>query len=114
MRTIMTAILILATAPAFAQQIEHAPSVDQCQADQRLWLHRVEDKDDKLLDITFGMLSEWYAEMDRCQAVDPPNSHRYYNTQAEIQAEKLVRFQSFVERHGLLAQFFAEDTAGKR
>ena len=38
MRAIAITILILATAPAFAQQIEHAPTVDQCQADQRLWL----------------------------------------------------------------------------
>jgi hypothetical protein len=63
MKAIVTTILILATAPAFAQQVEHAPTVAQCQADQRLWLSRMEDTNDKLKDVTFKMLSAWTQEI---------------------------------------------------
>jgi hypothetical protein len=63
MRTTVIAILILATAPAFAQQIEHAATVAQCQADQRLWLSRMEDTDDKLKDVTFDVLGR-----ERCRS----------------------------------------------
>jgi hypothetical protein len=114
MRTLAITILILATAPAFAQQIEHAPTVDQCQADQRLWLHRMEDTNDKLNDVTAYTLLGWSKEMQACDAVDHANSFLYLNTKAEIWAEKYKRLADFVDRHNLWEKFIEEDAAGQR
>ena len=114
MRTLLLTILILATAPAFAQQIEHAPTVDQCQADQRLWLSRLEDDKDKLMDVTDGVLTKWAKEMRSCEAVDQTNHNRYYNTRAEIGAEQYIRLSDFVVRHNLWDKFVEEDAAGQR
>jgi hypothetical protein len=114
MRAIVIAILILATAPAFAQQIEHAPTVDQCQADQRLWLSRLENTNDKLNDVTTQTLLGWSKEMEACNVVDRANAFRYLNTKAEIWAEKYTRLADFVERHNLWDKFIEEDAAGQR
>jgi len=107
-------VLILATALAFAQQIEHAPTVAECQADQRLWLSRLEDNNDKLKDITTVTLAHWSSEMRSCEAVDPPNFQRYYNTRAEVTAEQYIRLSDFVDRHNLSGKFVEEDAAGQR
>jgi len=40
-RTLL-AVAILIAVPAIGQEVEHAPTVAQCQADQRLWLSKLE------------------------------------------------------------------------
>jgi hypothetical protein len=96
-------------------QIEHAPTIEQCQADQRLWLSKLEQSpSDGLPD--YLTLSQWNHEMNDCDKVDSNSSSRfsYLNTGSEIKAEKIGRLLDFLERHNLGRQFMEEDAAGKR
>jgi|ERR1022692_267786 hypothetical protein len=95
------------------QDVKHAPTAEQCQADQRLWLSRLEaGNSSKLPDIT--IISKWNREMSDCETVDPNNKGKYSNTGAEIDAEEVGRMTDFLARHDLWAQFQTEDTAGQR
>jgi hypothetical protein len=93
-------------------QVEHAPTVAQCQADQRLWFSEIEGESSTLP--KYDVLSEWAIEMGECKTVDPANFDKYYNLHGEIDAERALRMMHFIERHGLWTQFKAEDAAGKR
>jgi hypothetical protein len=114
-----TLILVFALIASFSSltgrqvQIKHAPTVDQCQADQRLWLSKLGTAPDTDLP-NFSTLTEWESEMNDCQTVDPVNQAKYYNTQeeaSEVQSRRLLRF---IGRHGLYEQFVTEDAIGKR
>ena len=52
------------------QEVKHAPTVEQCQADQRLWLSKIEVGDNDV-SANFTELSGWSREMLDCQHVDP-------------------------------------------
>ena len=105
--------LILFIAISATAQIEHAPTVAQCQADQRLWEAKIlNGPSDQLPDIY--VITDWSKEMSDCLRVDPTNQFKYYVLGAEINGERLLRLSSFVQRHNLYAQFVQEDKAGKR
>jgi hypothetical protein len=94
-------------------QVEHAPTVAQCQADQRLWFSELEEKHvPKLPEL--DVLGEWAHEMHNCEKVDPDNRFKYQDTMVEIDLERLTRLTKFIDRHGLWNQFKAEDAAGQR
>jgi hypothetical protein len=103
------AVLILTA--SLAGQVEHAPTVAQCQADQRLWLSQVEDNDSSL---KYDALNDMAVEMGRCTKVDPPNEIRYDNVYSEATAVRLMRLKHFLVRHQLWSKFIEEDAAGKR
>jgi hypothetical protein len=44
MKYAIATIVILFASLAGAQEIKHAPTIDQCRADQKLWLSYVEDE----------------------------------------------------------------------
>ena len=94
-------------------QVEHAPTVAQCQADQRLWFSKIEEGDSPRLP-TYDVLAQWDSEMTDCLKVDPSNTIRYYNTGGEIDAITEMRLEHFLLRHQLWQEFMAEDAAGKR
>jgi len=104
---------LLIASPAFAQQVEHAPTVAQCQADQRLWFSMMETAHgvDKESIETFGA---WQDEMIKCDAVDPSNRFLYMNTRAEASSYEATRYIRFLVRHNLYKQALAEDKAGAR
>jgi hypothetical protein len=104
-------MLTLLTA-SVAGQIEHAPTVAQCQADQRLWLSNLKGAQDTLP--IWGVLSQWEQEMRDCEKVDTDNFRKYNNTQVEIRAEKMSRLLEFLDRHNLVEQFKQEDAMGQR
>lgn len=104
-------ICCLILAASLTGQVEHAPTVAQCQADQRLWLPQIESSDSTL---TYDVLSQRASEMSDCASVDPPNNVRYVNTYSEATAVRLMRLSHYVQRHELWMQFEAEDAAGKR
>jgi hypothetical protein len=56
----------------------------------------------------------WGLEMGECKEVDPSNRPKYYNTQAEIWVDEMLRLRHFIGRHDLMERFFEEDAAGKR
>lgn len=95
-------------------QVEHAPTVAQCQADQRLWLSQVEQSPTDPRSPHYLTLIDWNAEMNVCEKVDPENVRKYNNTETEIAYLRLTRFRNFLQRHQLLGKFLEEDTAGKR
>jgi hypothetical protein len=95
-----------------AQQVHHAPTVEQCRADQRLWFSKLEDNSVPM-SVSFMELSRWYSEMRDCANVDPDSAARYQYTISEIIAEQADRYAHFIERHHLYGQFLAEDAQGK-
>ena len=96
-------------------QVQHPPTVAQCQAHQRLWLSKVEAGYDADADYLPGWdtISQWAGEMEECETADPNNA-AYHNLRAEILAFKSMRQLHFIVRHGLYDQFIEEDKAGKR
>jgi len=95
-------------------QVEHAPTVEQCQADQRLWLSKLEVLPPDTNLPAFTTLQQWSSEMGDCREVDPRNGWTYFNVEAEsnnIQAARMLRFLS---RQHLWDKFLEEDAAGKR
>jgi hypothetical protein len=109
-RLVLASSLILMA--SLAGQVEHAPTVAQCQADQRLWMSRTEGPSSQLPE--YNVIVKWTAEMGDCAKVDPDNSFKYYNTEAELTAEQQIRLAHFLDRRNLWQQFIAEDAAGKR
>jgi hypothetical protein len=109
-RYLAFAILILTA--SLAGQVEHAPTVAQCQADQRLWLAKVEGSSSQLPE--YNVLVKWVSEMGDCAKVDHDNNVEYYNVEAEVTAEEQIRLSHFLDRRSLWQQFIAEDAAGKR
>jgi hypothetical protein len=113
---VKAAFIILAflfSVPSIHQEVKHAPTVDQCQADQRLWLSKLED-DRGTNDVKFETLEAWQREMKDCKEVDEINGRKYFNVMTEIEAEFSRRELDFIVRHNQFDQFLAEDTAGKR
>jgi hypothetical protein len=113
MKRLVLAGLVL-TASLVGQDVQHAPTVAQCQADQRLWLSKIEDTDNASALPTFDVLSKWQREMSDCKTVDPSEELKYYNTGAEIRTMQGIRLMNFIARHGLWDKFKEEDAAGKR
>ena len=113
MKAAFIVLALLFSVPGIPQEVEHAPTVAQCQADQRFWISKLE-ADHGLDDVTVPTLIAWEHEMIKCEAVDPPNRIQYYNTWGEATAIEAWREHDFIKRHGLDEQFLAEDAAGKR
>jgi hypothetical protein len=106
---------LLLAGEAHVQEVKHAPTIEQCRADQRLWLDKLERAVDTVpLPEDYRTLVGWTGEMIDCRSVDPENKLRYYNISGELASEKLIRFHHFLERHGLYDKFIEEDKAGKR
>ena len=108
--------LVASLASAHAPQaVEHAPTVEQCQADRAYWDSKLEQDDRKgTSDVPLTALFEWESEMDKCRVVDHPNRWQYYNVGAEALAEVSLRQRRFLVRRNLWQQFLDEDAAGKR
>lgn len=105
--------LFILTASLTAQ-IEHAPTVAQCHADQLLWLSKIQENPHSPSLPAFSALTKWNLEMSDCQKVDPDRQWAYYNTAAEINTVQAGRMLSFITRHKLYKQFVEEDEAGER
>jgi len=97
-----------------AQEVNHALTVEQCRADQKLWFSKLEDPNDGTKHVTWAELRGWVYEMLDCFHVDPPLQWQYANTMGETNAEMTNRLQIFVLRHNLWNQFLAEDAQDKR
>src|ERR1017187_6483616 len=109
---LILALAVVMTASLVFGQIEYAPTVAQCQADQRLWWSRLENPKSTLP--AYGIMTDWVTEMDNCQKVDPNSHFKYYNTEVEIITERMLRLEHFLNRDQLWNKFTAEDAAGNR
>ena len=111
---VAVAILVASLASGHpTQNVEHAPTVEQCRADQAYWFSKLE-RTHGTDDITYDNLRSWHTEMNKCAVIDPPKEWKYYNTMSESDAEVATRLMRFVNRHNLWQQFLDEDAAGKR
>ncbi len=104
---------LLFAGKAQVQEVKHAPTIEQCRADQRLWLDKLENTSVPMPE-DYRTLSGWISEMSQCKSVDPENQRRYYNVIWESQADKITRLEKFLDRHGLYDKFIEEDKAGKK
>ena len=105
--------VLLLTGKAQVQEVEHAPTIERCRADQRVWLGKLEGASGTMTE-DFRTLSAWSQEMHDCQKVDPENHRAYYDVMEETSAEEASRLLAFLVRHGLTNKFIEEDKAGKR
>lgn len=110
MKTIFVAFFCLSF-PLFAQ--DHAPTVEQCRADQRLWAARMEDNTN-IGSLSAKELNTFSGEMNDCVAVDSERENAYNLQAAMFRLEIEKRLTDFLVRHDLMQQFAAEDKAGKR
>jgi hypothetical protein len=97
--------------PLAAQEVKHAPSIAQCRADQRLWSAEAQGRQFNL--ISYMELVARADQMGQCSTVDPEFAFKYFDNLTAYSTESERRLQDFVMRHGLFAQFKAEDAHGK-
>lgn len=118
---ILAAMVLLFSVSSSTQDVEHAPTAQQCQADQALWMSKLEESSSpssgwahSANDVASRTLVIWSGEMNDCFAVDPDNKQKYLDTTEHIFAVMGARQADFLIRHNLIKQFFDEDDAGKR
>jgi hypothetical protein len=112
---LLAALVLLFSVSSSTQEVQHAPTVAQCQADQALWLSKLQKPHGRGTDdVGVTTMHKWQSEMNDCQSVDPANRRKYYETIVEAISEVETREMAFIYRHGLYPQFVQEDEAGKR
>lgn len=124
MKVILFMAAILIAHPVFGQEIQHAPTVAQCQADQRLWQSQASEyfhtakipdvKNTVVLNLTAIELLARSMEMSDCYKVDSENVKMYSLTQCTYAQLFSERATNYLKRHDLMKQFFDEDAAGTR
>jgi hypothetical protein len=108
----LVAVLLFTTAVVAGQ--DHAPTVAQCQADQKLWWQQLNSEPGEISRLTVIKLNERGLEMGNCGAVDEDRVADYDRVMALLTLEREKRIGHFLDRHHLTAQFLSEDAAGKR
>lgn len=114
----LVAVMALLLVSMVGQRVEHAPTVEQCRADQALWYDQLEqpspDWGHSLPDISARSLYAMADQMTKCVAVDAEQIHKYNHTTQLISLVIGFRRADFMIRHNLEAKFFEEDNAGAR
>jgi hypothetical protein len=114
MKRLWLLVLVLVSVNSLgSQEVKHAPTVDQCRADQQLWLSKIEDFTSSQ-SVGYELATGWGFVMEGCEKIDPDHLDRYYNTEVEIAVLRVTRLYRFLERHNMYQQFLAEDAQGKR
>jgi len=111
------AALSLCPPSLHAQEVKHAPTVEQCRADQRSWRSKLDQAPvpSGVKDASFVELLNWYTEMKDCIRVDPDHRTDYLATLGLVDTTQYTRLVNFLDRHHLTwDQFLAEDAKGKR
>jgi hypothetical protein len=129
MKTFVFGIVSLLLAPIAVTQ-HHAPLAAQCQADANLWYNT--EKATEYLNAETARIQSGIpnrteggrmslrevlpriTEMGECFEVDPAHSHLYHDAEDYYATIMHDRVTSYVNRHNLMPQIFAEDDAGKR
>jgi hypothetical protein len=108
----------------WSQEVKHAPTVEQCRADQKFWFSKISDdakaeeaeglREPVAASISFQQLNFCSLEMHDCARIDPEFKKEYYQTSGDAVGAANNRLVHFLYRHNLLNQFLAEDAEGKR
>jgi len=116
MKKLIITIGLLTGSVAWGQDIQHAPTVEQCRADYRLWVSQDKQDGVSFTDLTLKELGLRTKEMLDCETVDTQqdNVKSYIYMFKEFGGELLIRETHFLSRHGLNKQFQDEDAKGAR
>ena len=116
MTRLVLAFVILVPSIAAGQDVEHAPTVAQCRAEQRLWRAEIEESVQDHSAHLPGIhgIREWEEEMSDCENVDPENRLRYRNTESQLMLEEKLRMDDFLHHHQLWDKFITADADGER
>jgi hypothetical protein len=107
---------------------DHAPSVEQCKADQSVWgsahveiqyneaeTRHLQDGTPNRTDIALLTIPELETRMQvMYQCVDVVEMDPYFETGNFYHNVVADRYHGFLKRHGLMDQLLKEDAAGKR
>jgi hypothetical protein len=100
------------------QEVEHAPTAEQCRADQVVWGHKLQVPAKDWATTEEGTSSRtliaWVGEMGTCAEVDAERIDSYSHTAEMALLVVGSRKADFITRHNLGDQFFSEDDAGLR
>ena len=108
-------LLVIPYQSIHAQKVQHAPTVEQGRADQKLWLSELEELNHAgTVNVSFVELQGRISETMDCWHIDQKFWDQYAYTNGETYAEQLVRLMHFLDRHHLFTQFLAEDAQGQR
>jgi hypothetical protein len=113
---------------AAANQIEHAPTPEQCRADADAWgiptpalFVNTEQQFNPFTSgvagargLTANVLNARTRELSQCMRTDRPNSTRYAEANRAYAIAQLIRMENYMKRHDLISQFLAEDEQGQR
>jgi hypothetical protein len=104
-------------------QVQHAPTVEHCRADQKFWFSKINDdakaeeaeglREPVAHSISLQQLNFWSLKMHDCARIDPESKNLYYKTSGDAVSAANNRLLHFLDRHNLLSQFLAEDVQGK-
>ena len=107
-----------------SQEVKHASTVEQCRADQKLWLSKINDdvkageaeglREPVAASISFQQLNFLILQMHDCARIDPEFKKEYFETSDAAAVAANNRLVHFLYRHKFLDQFLAEDAQGKR
>jgi hypothetical protein len=117
-------LFLLVSAPAKSQdQIEHAPTPEQCRADAAAWdipEHFIFEHDafEKLVtlhsDASARVLDARRGELAECEKTDKLHATRYSLGATAYVVAEMIRLGDFMHRHNLMDEFYKEDDQGKR
>jgi hypothetical protein len=108
----ISVVIFLLTALSLGQ--DHAPTVQQCEADQRLWWEQLDTQPEEISKLSFRKLNQRSGEMADCAVIDEEHINAYNRTSVLLLIQQSSRLANFVVRHNLMSQFLAEDKVGKR
>jgi hypothetical protein len=112
---ILLAVILLPGVANPAQ--EHAPTAEQCNADERLWasqLSGVGSLPYKEIEARENEMTNCANTMDTSTEMGYLNASSYKSLGSNYRAQMGNRLQTFLIRHNLIDQFLAEDAEGKR
>lgn len=107
--------LLLVTTVAMGQDIQHAPTIEQCRADLAVWSNQTKQIEDKL---PVRELAERESEMLDCAYVLEsayPSESKLADQQGMVYGLIIgTRASHFLKRHNIWTQFNNEDAKGAR
>jgi hypothetical protein len=118
MKILLAGATILFASSAFAQnqQLKQdagpPPTVDQCRANMDAWIDQTSPE--VMAKLSYREIMKRANEMSACEKIDPKNVNMYDTVSSTYDIELAARLADFIQRHGLIGQFQAEDAAGQR
>jgi|SRR5579863_4088243 len=122
MKIVFIATMLIIASSAVAQEMQHAPTLDACQADFNLWIADINRAahggTNVVPKLSFKDLLDRVHYIDDCQDANPSLKKNCKDEGLVMtliyEVEMRNRLISFVKRHDFKEMFLAEDTSGKR